>query len=161
VAWISLFSFGQFALALAVMLVFLVSLILLGERLRDGAPPTWMERLCLIWPQDIYLAWISVAVIANSFQFVHVIGWSGFGIPEAQWSVLLMGVATLLGVVMAWGRGNWIFPFVVAWALRGIGARYPELPALTTAVTWLVPAGIVGGLLAWGSGLRRRVPIGA
>ena len=35
-AWITRFSFAQFGLALAVMVVFLVSLIVTGERLRRG-----------------------------------------------------------------------------------------------------------------------------
>ena len=36
VAWISLFSFGQFALALLVMVIFLITLIAIGERVRGG-----------------------------------------------------------------------------------------------------------------------------
>jgi len=111
-----------------------------------------------VWPHDLYLAWISVAVIANSFQFAHVVGFTGFGVAESTWAVAMMGVATLLGVVMAYGRGNWLFPFVVAWALRGIGARYATVPDIVIATTWLVPAGIVLGMLAWGEGVRRGRP---
>ncbi len=164
VAWISLFSFAQFALALAVMLVFLVSLIIVTERLRApaaGAPPrrSVVERAVRgaveRWPFDIYLAWISVAVIANTFQFAHVIGFGGLGLTEATWSVIMMGVATLLGLLMAAGRGNWLFPLVVAWAVRGIGARYAELPAIADVASWLAPTGAIVGLMAWSLGRRR------
>lgn len=148
VAWISLFSFGQFALALAVMLIFLVSLIVIGERVRRGAP-SLAEQALVIWPQDMYLAWISVAVIANSFQFAHAVQFGGFGIAESTWAVAMMLVATLLGVVMAWGRGNWLFPLVVAWALYGIAARYPDQPALAAGGRWLVPGGLIVGAAAW------------
>ena len=48
VAWISLFSFGQFGLALLVMVIFLVTLVTIGERLRAGAPPSPTERAFLI-----------------------------------------------------------------------------------------------------------------
>ncbi len=157
VAWISLFSFGQFALALLVMLVFLGTLIVIGERVRsgEGTALTLAERVFVVWPQDIYLAWISVALIANSFQFAHAVDFSGFGIAESTWAVTMILVATLLGIAMAWGRGNWLFPLVVAWAVFGIGARYAELPAIADAAKWLVPTGIVLGLLAWWLGRRR------
>ena len=162
VAWITVFSFAWFGTALLVMLVFLASLILVGERVRqpaaDGTPPSWGDRLFVTWPQDLYLAWISVAVIANTFQYAHVIGFGGFGIPEATWAVGMMGVATLLGVLMAYAKGNWSFPFVVAWALYGIGDRYADLPTIGSAVDWLVPGGIGLGLVAWGAGTWTRRP---
>ena len=160
VAWITLFSFSQFALALVVMLLFLWVLVHVGERLRQGAVSPLLRALA-VWPHDLYLAWISVAVIANSFQFAHVVGFAGFGVAESTWAVAMMGVATLLGVVMAYGRGNWLFPFVVAWALRGIGARYATVPDIAAATMWLVPAGIVLGMMAWAAGVRqgRRGPL--
>ena len=157
VAWISLFSFGQFALALLVMVMFLVSLVVLGERVRSGAPPSLAERAFVIWPQDLYLAWISVALIANSFQFAHVVGFRGFGFAESTWASSMMLVATLLGVGMAWRRGNWLFPLVVAWAVFGIGARYTDLPAIADPARWLVPTGLIGGVwAAWFGRARSR-----
>jgi hypothetical protein len=123
----------------------------LGERLRAGAVPAAL-RVLAVWPHDLYLAWISVAVIANSFQYAHVVGFGGFGIAEATWAVAMMGVATALGAVMAYGRGNWLFPLVVAWALRGIGARHAAVPAIADVTAWLVPAGVVLGVVAWGGG---------
>jgi hypothetical protein len=160
VAWISLFSFGQFALALLVMVIFLVTLIAIGERVRGGRAgadhASLAEQAFLVWPQDIYLAWISVALIANSFQFAHAVQWNGFGIAESSWAVAMMLVATVLGALMAWGRGNWLFPLVVAWALRGIGARYPEVAAIADATRWLVPAGVAVGAVAWFAGRRAR-----
>ena len=148
VAWISLFSFGQFALALLVMVIFLITLIVIGERVRHKPAPTLAERAFVIWPQDIYVAWISVALIANSFQFAHVAGFNGFGVAESTWAASMMLVATLLGVAMAWRRGNWLFPLVVAWAVYGIGARDTNLPAIADPARWLVPTGLIGGLLA-------------
>ncbi|MBK7908283.1 MAG: hypothetical protein IPJ78_17220 [Gemmatimonadetes bacterium] len=167
VAWISLFSFSRFGAALLVMVAFLVALVLTGARLRaplagdapglpgapgaPGARPVrdgWAERVLVRWPFDLYLAWISVALISNTFQFAHAIGWGGFGIAESTWAVAMMIVATVLGVVMAWGQRAWVFPLVVAWALRGIGVRHAGLPVIATAVGWLVPLGIVAGAVA-------------
>lgn len=165
VAWISLFSFSRFGLALLVMVAFLVSLVLTAGRLRaplavdPAATPRagwasstdagWAERVFVRWPFDLYLAWISVALISNSFQFAHAVGWGGFGIAESVWAVAMMIAATLLGVTMAWAPCAWVFPLVVAWALRGIGVRYAELPLIAVTVDWLVPVGIVAGAMAF------------
>ena len=156
VAWITLFSFGQYALALLVMLVFLVSLIATAEGLR-AAPyaPAWHERLCVIWPFDLYLAWISVAVISNTFQFAHVVGFGGFGVSETTWSIAMMAVASVLGAWMAWARGMWVFPLVVAWAIYGIGARYADLPAIAEATRIILVVGLPIGTVAWLARLRR------
>jgi hypothetical protein len=99
-----------------------------------------------------------VAVIANTFQYAHVVHWGGFGIPEVTWSVIMMVVATVLGWVMVIRRGVWAFPPTVAWAIYGIGARFPDVPAITSAAQILVPAGIAAGVLAslrrWRRGRR-------
>jgi hypothetical protein len=146
VAWIVLFSFAQFGLAMLVMLAFLAALIIVGERVRAGEV-RWADRALQVWPFDIYLAWISVAVIANAFQYAHVVGFGGLGIPEDTWSPLMMAVACVLAVLMARLKGNWLFPVVVAWAVHGIGARYADLPAIAVRASLLVPAVLtVGGV---------------
>lgn len=151
VAWISLFSFSLFGLALLVMVAFLVSLVLTSARLRAPSPgDVGRAELVLVrWPFDLYLAWISVALISNTFQFAHAVGWGGFGIAEPVWAVAMMIVATLLGVAMAWAQRAWVFPLVVAWALRGIGERHADLPLIAMTVDWIVPVGIVAGALAY------------
>jgi benzodiazapine receptor len=162
IAWITLFSFRLFGAALLVMLAFLGALIVTTERLRTpGLPPAWHERLAVRWPFDLYLAWISVALISNTFQYAHVVGFGGFGIDETTWSIALMIAASLLGIVMAWSRDMWLFPLVVAWAIHGIGTRHADVPALAEAARFVVPAGVLLGVVAWGAGrVRARSGVG-
>lgn len=130
VAWITLFSFGRFGLALLVMVGFLIALVIVGGRLRDeGAPDGWAARAFVRWPFDVYLAWISVALISNGFQYAHVVQWGGAGIAESTWAAAMKVVAVLLAAVMAWRWRAWAFPLVVAWALYGIAARQAVLPS--------------------------------
>ena len=178
-AWITLFSFAQFGLALVVMLLLLAALVGITERVRAGElgpeestrpgvtllPVTridWAERACLRWPFDLYLAWICVAVISNAFQYAHVVGFQGLGISETMWSVTMMTVATLLGAWMAWSRGMWIFPVVVAWALFGIAKRYEDQVVISVTANAMVVGGIALGLMSWvlGSSLRRYPSVG-
>jgi hypothetical protein len=155
VAWISTFSFSHFLGALAVMAVMLVALITLFERVTGGEPASAAEYWCVTVPTGIYLAWISVAIIANIFQYAHVVQWQGFGISESTYAVAMMIIATALGWAMSYARGAWVFPLVVAWALRGIGARFVDMPVIAGPAAILVPAGIVGGLGLWWVGRAR------
>jgi hypothetical protein len=159
VAWISLFSFAQFAAALLIMIALLMVLVVLAHRLRSdvaSAKPTVATLLCVQWPFDLYLAWISVALISNTFQFANVVGFQGFEIPESVWSVVMMAIASLLGVWMAWGKGMWLFPLVVAWAVLGIGVRYAQDPLIGSAALPIAATAILTGLGGWWLGRRGR-----
>jgi len=163
VAWVTAFSFSRFGLAMVVMLALLVSLVIVVERLQplaDGAraAPRW----CAAYPFALYLAWISVAIIANTFQYAHVVQWGGLGIAESTWAAIMMAVATLLGTAMVATRGLWLFPLVVGWALWGIGARYAHVPLLHLTAQLLVGAGMLaGGAAWWWRRSRRGTPPGA
>jgi hypothetical protein len=129
------------------MLALLGSLILVSERLRGlSRSGTLAEKACVAWPFSVYLAWISVALIANTFQYMHVVEWGGLGIPENTWAAAMMGVATLLGWVMVGARGLWAFPLVVGWAVWGIGVRFSRTPLLHGTAQVVVPLGVLVGL---------------
>lgn len=157
VLWIVTFSFQRFGISLAIMVALLVNLIWITERVGFASPGPDAdhplkpgERVFVAYPFGLYLAWICVAVISNTFQFVTYIGWGGFGIPGPVWSAVMLGVATLLSTFMVFHRGNWMFPVVFAWAFLGIADRYPQVaPVASTAylMTVLLFVGLAAGLL--------------
>lgn len=145
VAWIVAFSFSYFAPAMVAMVALLVTLVVLGERLGVHRGRLWAgDRLFGAYPMGLYLAWISVALIANTFQYAEFAGWSGGGIPGRSWAVAMMGVATALGIFMVVHRGVWLFPLVVAWALAGIADRWAEDGLITGTVRVCTVLGVVG-----------------
>jgi hypothetical protein len=79
--------------------------------------------------------------IVNVAEFA---GWGGLGIPGRTWAVVMMGVATTLGIFMVAHRGVWLFPLVVAWALAGIADRWPEDALITGAARAFTVLGVVG-----------------
>lgn len=148
IAWVTAFAFSQYAVALAVMVALIVTLVVTGARLRAEPMPSRVYRATVLWAHDLYLAWICVALIANLFQFAHVVGFGGLGLSELPWSLGMMGVATLLGWWLAAGQGNWLAPLVVAWAVTGIGARYDDMAPIATAGAWIPWVAIGGGAVA-------------
>jgi len=152
IVWIVLFSFSMFVPAWLVMIALLLNLIWIHERIGFGTRQhSWPERVCVVWPFGLYLAWISVALISNTFQLVTYVGWNGFGIDGPVWSAAMMVVATALSVFMVVHRGNWLFPVIFAWAFVGLARRYAEIPLIadTAYVTSVLGLAVLGGVTIW------------
>jgi benzodiazapine receptor len=151
IAWVVLFSFSQFGPALAVMLALLVNLVWIMERTEWAEGRLgWADRFLVAYPFGLYLAWISVAVIANTFQYMTYLEWGGFGISAEVWSALMMVVGTGLATFMVFHRGNWFFPVVFAWAFLGIADRFDEVPVIADTAYAMIAVGfcvLVGGML--------------
>ncbi|MEJ2202788.1 MAG: tryptophan-rich sensory protein [Gemmatimonadota bacterium] len=130
IAWVTTFSFGLFGLSLIIMLGLLGTLIGIHVRVGLDEHLTWSERVSVSYPFGLYLSWICIAVIANTFQFVTYMEWSWLGIHRPVWSAIMAVVATAVSIVVVWKRGLWIFPLVVAWALAGIAVRFGDIPVI-------------------------------
>lgn len=152
VAWIVSFSFSRFWLAMAAMVALLANLIVIHRSIGDPRRLGRRDLATTALPFQLYLAWISVALIANAFQLATVVQWSGLGVPEEVWSVVMMAAATALGAFMALARGVLVFPLVVAWALAGIAVRHASEAWLAIPAWSLV---VVGLLVALFAGLAR------
>lgn len=154
-AWVALFSFALFGPALAVMVALLVNLIWLVERTgwAEGSLSRG-DRVFVAWPFGLYLAWIAVALIANTFQYATFLEWSGWGISAEAWSATMMVAATGLSGFMVLHRGNWLFPIVFAWAFVGIADRFAHVPLIANTAYAMTAVGLTVLLLAM-LGLRR------
>jgi len=145
IAWLLAFVSARFTLALALMTALLLALIAIDVRLastEDEPGRGLLDRGLTELPFTLYLAWITVALIANTAHALTAMGWEGGGIPPFLWALIMMTVATLLGMVMVLLRGHWIFPLVVAWALAGIANRFPETTWVAGGAWALVVLGV-------------------
>ena len=78
------------------------------------------------WPICIYSGWIAVATIANIAAYFSKLGWSGNPLSEISWTIIMIGIATLLNLLMVWKRNMREFAFVGVWALFAIYIRHKE-----------------------------------
>jgi ABC-type transport system involved in multi-copper enzyme maturation permease subunit len=77
------------------MLALLITLLIMYVRVRK-VRYDWKLSI----PVSVYLGWISVATIANITSYLYSIGWDGFGITDGVWALILLAVASILGVFM-------------------------------------------------------------
>ena len=137
IAWIIAWHYRSFALSLILIVGLLLTLILIYQRLEIGRPNpalTTADKLLYQVPFSFYLAWVSVATVANFSSVLNsVYNWGGFGIPDATWSAIMMGVVVLLSALLLLSRRNLSFAGVLIWALFGIRAAYPDVPLIANA----------------------------
>lgn len=134
--WLYTWHWLMIELSVLVMALLLLSLIVIYVRLRpSGVDPTPAERWAVRLPFSIYLGWISVATIANASGAIKATGWDGWGLSDATWAAIMIGVATVLGLIMLARHRDVGFVMVLAWAFVGIAvAQRPDRTLTAVAI---------------------------
>lgn len=146
--WIFLWHYMQFTLTVVAILGLLVSLLAIYLKLRIGIEKRSLsETLLVAAPFGIYLGWATVATVANISQALYSLGWNGGPLSPAVWTVIMLAVASLLGVLMIFIRKEIAYPLVLVWAFIGIWIKHSGTPLVAT--TALVLA-IVLAVLTFG-----------
>lgn len=119
--WIFAWHYLQFPISMLLMLGLLVSLLAIYLRLGIGTgKSTLNERWLVDLPFSIYLGWISVATIANASVVLLDLNWDGFGLSETIWTVIVLVVGVILGLLMTLKRSEVFYTLVLIWAFIGI-----------------------------------------
>lgn len=148
-AWIFFWHYEQFPITLIIMLGLLASLI--GIYLKLGIGKTkfdFTEKLVLATPFGIYLGWITVATVANVAQVLYVSGWRGGPISQPIWTVIMLVIAAVLGVIMIFQRSEVAYPLVLTWAFVGIWVKQQgntDLVAITALILAILIAALALG----------------
>lgn len=138
-AWIFLWHYQQFLWTLIPIFGLLVSLLAVYLKLRIGRQKrSAVEKLLLEVPFGIYLGWATVAVVANVSQVLYNLGWEGASLSAPFWTVLMLSVATILGVLMIFTRKEIAYPLVLSWAFVGIYLKHGSVASV--AITALAAA---------------------
>ena len=108
-------------LSLLLMLGILIPLIIIYNRLNDkpGFPIPPLTKLSF----SVYLGWITVATIANVTTLLVDAGWSGLGISEINWTVIMIVAATLITFAVIWTRSDLAYTLVIVWAFVAIALK--------------------------------------
>lgn len=120
-SWIIAWHYQQIVLSLVIMLGILGTLLTIYQRLSIGeSNATTKEKLLVHLPFSIYLGWITIATIANVTTLLVDNNWTGGGIGEPTWAILVIVVGIIIGILMLFRKKDLIFNLVIMWALYGI-----------------------------------------
>src|ERR1051325_10177788 len=128
-AWLFCWHYNRFGLSVLVMLALLG--LLITSYLRLDVNRTRVTRT-EYWSVDVlfsvYLGWITVATVANVSDWLYLVQWSGFGIPAQVWAVIMLAVASLLGLALTLTRLDSAYVSVLVWAFIGIAVKQTSAP---------------------------------
>ena len=146
-AWLFCWHYNRFGLSVIVMLTLLALLIasylqLNVNRSFVGSAEYWSVDVLF----SVYLGWITVATVANVSDWLYFVKWDGFGIPAQTWAVIMLAVASVLGLAMAWLRRDVAYLAVLIWAFVGIAVKQASAPTVVLSA-WIAAALMLALLL--------------
>jgi hypothetical protein len=157
IGWLISWHYEYFAASPFILAALAILLIVSYLRLEIGrSRVSTAERWCVQIPFSIYLGWATVATIANVTSALYFLGWGGWGIAPEAWAAIMLGVATVVGVLVFLTRRDFAFVLVLIWAFAGIAVKHSTVP-LVMGAAWLMTAVLAVMLLV---GLVRGKPVG-
>jgi hypothetical protein len=136
VCWLFAWHYGAILLSVVIMLLLLLSLIYM-RLLIAKKPRSPREKLFVRLPFSLYFGWITVATIANVTALLVSVGWGGFGISDVVWTILVLAVGAIIGILTTLRFRDPAYALVLIWAYVGIwmnhtsaaghGGAYPKI----------------------------------
>lgn len=146
VIWVFLFLSSFFVLSTVAMLIIFFSLLLLYLKLGININSIPKKQKWLVnFPISVYLGWITVATIVNFALALSWIKWSGFGLSDIIWTVIIIILVAILGILIILQRKDTVYCGVFIWALIAITIRH--LDTLSIAITSGISAIVLGILM--------------
>ncbi|WP_422122392.1 tryptophan-rich sensory protein [Planococcus sp. X10-3] len=147
--WIVAFSYELMGVSTLLILAMLFSLLIIVERIYKNRfeVPSSLAGLSF----TLYGSWVFIATIVNISVFLVQLEWDGFGISDSVWTMIVLGIAIAFVLFYLSLYKNAAFPIPIAWAFFGIYSAYADGqldPSMSTAIQWILLAGIVIFLIA-------------
>lgn len=139
--WILTWLYGFIGVSVIVLAVAFISLLMiLMEALKynSGNAQKWFIN----FPFQIYAGWVSVALIAAIAAWLTKIEWSGLGLSEVTWTIILIVIASIIHLFMNWKKNAPLFALVAVWALVAIAIANKEA-SHEVYLAALIAAGII------------------
>lgn len=121
-AWVFAWHYDHIPLSAVLIVVILVCLALISTTLRP-ANLIGRRRWFIGVPFSVYFGWTTVAVVANITVLLVSWKWDGFGLSDATWAVIIVGVAMAIGTLTMVRNRDAAYGLVLIWAFVGILIR--------------------------------------
>lgn len=167
VFWILAWHYDFIGLSLVLMILILISLIIINKILKEELNLT--EKLFIRLPFRVYFGWITIATIANVTVWLVSINWNGFGISEVIWTIIVLLVGIVIGILTLLINMDIPYGIVIIWAYVGIlvkhiskngfGGQYPAIIITVAICIALCLISIVYSLISTKNQRRKYIKI--
>lgn len=125
IIWIFLWQYVYVELCVIVIILYLLSLSVVYVRTRTPQPTRgemWFVKL----PFSLNLGWVSVATIINITVALEKNEWSGWGLSDTTWAIIILLIGTVLAIMVSFPYRDSIYPLVFVWAYVAIAVEHPN-----------------------------------
>ena len=112
--WIIFWHYGKLPFSLIAMLGMLGTLIYINVQIKEL--PLGIIKVAF----GIYLGWICIATIANVTTLLVHYNWTGFGLSEETWTIVMISAGVLIAAISLLSFKNPFIALSVIWAFAGI-----------------------------------------
>ncbi|CAL1518375.1 hypothetical protein [Chitinophaga sp. MM2321] len=152
-SWLFAWHYNLIPVTIVLMLILLFSLFIIHLNFGIAqTPATLPEKLFIYLPFSLYLGWISIATISNIATLVVYAGWEGSMQAQVTWTIILIGIGTLLSMVMVLLRNNIIHALVAVWAFYGIVLKRREADIMAQQHiihACIIAIGVIAITISW------------
>ncbi|POH60165.1 TspO/MBR family protein [Arthrobacter glacialis] len=148
-AWILSIQFDQLWLSVPIIVALLAVLSWIFVLLLRNKPLNIWDAVVTDGTMGLYLGWVCVATAANIAAVLVSAGFDGFGLNPEGWAVVVVAVATAVGIALAiYGKGRLAPAASLCWGLAWVAvARLNgDLLSTPTAIAALVGAAAVAAV---------------
>lgn len=140
-AWILSIQFDQLWLSVPIIVALLAVLSWIFVLLLRNKPLNIWDAVVTDGTMGLYLGWVCVATAANIAAVLVAAGFDGFGLNPDGWAVVVVAVASAVGIALAiYGKGRLAPTASLCWGLAWVAvARLNgDLLSTPTAIAALV-----------------------
>ena len=121
--WVLAWLYDYTGLSVLLMLALLGCLlkIIVNTRMELDYHP-FKKYLFIFWPFAIYAGWVSIALVANIAAWLTKLGWSGWGLSEVTWTIIMICIAGLINIFMVLTRNLREYAITGIWGLGAVAA---------------------------------------
>jgi hypothetical protein len=149
--WLVMARFNLIWLTVACIVWMLVSVVPAFVRAARHPNPTPGQRWLVAAPLGVFAGWVTAATFANTAAALKVSGLLDVGLPEAQWTVLFLLAAGVLGAAGTLAvRGRAEYGLTLVWAFVAIAVAnlhrgpHPTVALTAGAMAAVVVAALIG-----------------
>ena len=129
--WVLVFGMEAFVSTLPIMAVLVYTAVVAYRKLGIGTAEVGRAERLLQIPISIYLAWLTVATVANVALALVARNWNGFGLSYEVWGLIMLLVGVGLAIFLYRGFNRDVaFPLVYVYAYIGVIVRYSNEPLI-------------------------------
>lgn len=147
--WTAVFTAGYIGWSVLIIAGALIAITVGYVHVRNAIATTAVNSWLTV-PFSLLTSWLSVATIAAISVGLSALRWEGQPLTPAAWTIIMVIIAGLLGIIIAFNKRDFIYPLVIAWATLAIWvARRADYQGIATVamIVAIITALVAGFIL--------------